>query len=94
MNLDGENTVNANVSTETEGVVHGNIQREEYHLTPENGDIHSQSVRLNGEVISVDSFGIIPELHPVRVNVKFPIIVAPFSVVFVHIPTLKLQACM
>ncbi|XP_024986351.1 heparanase-like protein 3 isoform X1 [Cynara cardunculus var. scolymus] len=67
--------------------------REEYHLTAKDGNLNSQTVLLNGKELSVNSTGIIPSLDPVEVNISNPIIVAPFSIVFVHMPDIHLPAC-
>ncbi|CAL9127885.1 unnamed protein product [Musa acuminata var. zebrina] len=67
--------------------------REEYHLTAKDGDIHSQTVLLNGNILAVDSSGNIPELEPVKVEATQPITVAPFSIVFAHIPYFYAPAC-
>lgn len=55
--------------------------REEYHLTALNGDLHSQTVLLNGNILSVNSSGSVPPLT----SQSDPITVAPFSIVFAHI---------
>ncbi|OAY31521.1 heparanase-like protein 3 [Manihot esculenta] len=60
--------------------------REEYHLTAKDGNLHSQTMLLNGNILTVNSSGDIPALEPVSVNLSKPISVAPFSVVFVHLP--------
>lgn len=67
--------------------------REEYHLTSKDGDIHSQTMLLNGNILSVDSNGNIPELEPVKVDATEPIRVEPFSIVFVRIAYIQAQAC-
>lgn len=67
--------------------------REEYHLTPLNGDIQSQTVLLNGKALRVDSFGSIPILEPVKVNSSEPITVAPYSIVFVSMLDVDALAC-
>ncbi|XP_057511696.1 heparanase-like protein 3, partial [Actinidia eriantha] len=69
------------------------MTREEYHLTAKNGDLHSQTVLLNGKLLTVNSSGIIPPLEPIHVNVSQPVIVTPFSIVFVHIPSIHVPAC-
>lgn len=69
------------------------IEREEYHLTAKDGDLHSQTVLLNGNELNVDHFGRIPLLEPVRVNPSHPISIAPLSIVFVHIPSIQVPAC-
>ncbi|GLT29619.1 hypothetical protein SLA2020_044730 [Shorea laevis] len=69
------------------------IVREEYHLTAKDGNLHSQTMLLNGNILSVDSSGNIRHLQPVHVNSTGPVIVAPFSIVFVHMPDVILPAC-
>ncbi|KAI3711722.1 hypothetical protein L1987_70265 [Smallanthus sonchifolius] len=67
--------------------------REEYHLTAKDGDLHSQVMMLNGKELRVNSYGGIPHLEPLYVNSSEIISVAPFSIVFAHIPHLTLYAC-
>lgn len=67
--------------------------REEYHLTPQGGNIHSQVMLLNGNVLSVNSDGDIPPLKPLYVSSSKPIRIAPFSIVFSHIPDAVVPAC-
>ncbi|KAK3043769.1 hypothetical protein RJ639_001965 [Escallonia herrerae] len=69
------------------------IMREEYHLTAKDGDLHSQTMLLNGKTLSVSSSGTIPALEPITVNLSDPIAIAPFSIVFAHIPSIHLPAC-
>ncbi|XP_020206949.1 heparanase-like protein 3 [Cajanus cajan] len=67
--------------------------REEYHLTPQGGDLHSQIMVLNGNALSVNSDGDIPSLEPLYVNSSEPIRVDPFSIVFAHLPDAVVAAC-
>ncbi|XP_057988099.1 heparanase-like protein 3 [Hevea brasiliensis] len=60
--------------------------REEYHLTAKDGNLQSQTMLLNGNILTVNSAGDIPVLEPLNVNLAKPIMVAPFSVVFAHLP--------
>ncbi|CAI9261192.1 unnamed protein product [Lactuca saligna] len=70
------------------------FRREEYHLTAKNGKLNSNTVLLNGKELSVNSTtGIIPSLDPIQVKLGSPIMVAPFSIVFVHIPNVHVPAC-
>ncbi|KAL5698260.1 heparanase [Ranunculus cassubicifolius] len=71
----------------------GGNSREEYHLTAMNGDLHSQTMLLNGKILAVNLSGDIPPLEPTSVNSSDPIRVAPYSIVFVHIPSIQLPAC-
>lgn len=67
--------------------------REEYHLTAQDGNLQSQSLVLNGNILSINEDGAIPGLNPLYVNTSTPIRVAPFSIVFAHLPYLILPAC-
>lgn len=67
--------------------------REEYHLTAKDENLHSQTMLLNGNILTVNSSGDIPPLEPIYVNSSTPIKVAPFSIVFAHIPSVVLPAC-
>ncbi|CAK7353780.1 unnamed protein product [Dovyalis caffra] len=67
--------------------------REEYHLTALNGDLQSQTVLLNGNMLSVNSSGSIPPLEPIKTSQSDPITVAPFSIVFAHIANFTVPAC-
>ncbi|GJZ81575.1 heparanase-like protein 3, partial [Tanacetum coccineum] len=67
--------------------------REEYHLTAKNRNLHSQVMMLNGKELTVDANDAIPPLEPVHVNSSEPISVAPYSIVFAHLPHLTLYAC-
>ncbi|KAG8375812.1 hypothetical protein BUALT_Bualt10G0139300 [Buddleja alternifolia] len=67
--------------------------REEYHLTAKDGDLHSRIMLLNGEILYVNSSGIIPPLEPRIVNLSEPITVAPFSILFAHLPSIQVPAC-
>ncbi|KAK1392719.1 heparanase-like protein 3 [Heracleum sosnowskyi] len=66
--------------------------REEYHLTAKDGNIHSRTMLLNGNPLTVDPSGRIPALKPLNILSSEPIIVAPYSIVFVHLPVV-LPAC-
>lgn len=67
--------------------------REEYHLTAKDGNLHSQTMLLNGNALTLTSSGDIPIFIPVHVNSSEPIEVAPYSIVFVHLPDVALPAC-
>ncbi|KAL0903389.1 hypothetical protein M5K25_027765 [Dendrobium thyrsiflorum] len=67
--------------------------REEYHLTAMDGNLHSQTVLLNGNILDLDANDGIPVLQSVKVDGRKPIYVAPFSIVFAHIPYFYAPAC-
>ncbi|CAN1170085.1 Heparanase-like protein 3 [Linum perenne] len=66
--------------------------RDEYHLTAKDGNLQSQTMLLNGMILTVNSQGEIPALEPRRVNSSRPIVVAPLSIVFARLPY-ALAAC-
>lgn len=67
--------------------------REEYHLTAPNGNLHSQIMLLNGNILAMDQNGEIPSLYPIKVDASESIRVAPYSIVFTHIPYFYAPAC-
>ena len=71
----------------------GESQRREYHLTAKDGNLHSQTMVLNGNILSVNSAGDIPSLNPIYVDSSKPITVRPLSIVFAHIPDAAVKAC-
>ncbi|XP_020589068.1 heparanase-like protein 3 [Phalaenopsis equestris] len=69
------------------------ITREEYHLTAMDGNLHSQTVLLNGKILDLDAQGGIPVLESVKVDALQPINVAALSIVFAHMPSFYAPAC-
>lgn len=74
-------------------VSNGETQREEYHLRAKDGDLHSRTMLLNGNALQINSAGDIPPLEPIHVNSTEPITIAPYSIVFVHMPNVVVPAC-
>ncbi|KAM1982178.1 hypothetical protein ACFX15_038573 [Malus domestica] len=70
------------------------IYREEYHLTPKDGDVKSKTMVLNGAPLEITKDGNIPELEPTRVDMKAPLRIAPLSIKFVVLPFFDAQACL
>ncbi|KAE8781343.1 heparanase [Hordeum vulgare] len=66
--------------------------REEYHLLPEGGNIHSQVMLLNGRALTTDA-GNIPRMEPIIVDAAQHISIAPLSIAFVHMPNYYAPAC-
>ncbi|XP_012067747.1 heparanase-like protein 2 [Jatropha curcas] len=67
--------------------------REEYHLTPKDGDVLSDVVLLNETpLLLTDSFDI-PAMNPKFVDPFLPIIVKPNSIVFVVLRDFNALAC-
>ncbi|KAL7239640.1 hypothetical protein ACSBR2_005520 [Camellia fascicularis] len=75
------------------GIKMSEMEREEYHLTANDGNLHSQIMLLNGNILTVNSSGEMPPMEPVSINSSEPITIAPFSIVFAHIPNVVLPAC-
>ncbi|XP_030468809.2 heparanase-like protein 3 [Syzygium oleosum] len=67
--------------------------REEYHLTPKDGNLLSQTVLLNGNILGVSPSGDIPALEANYVNSSSSIVVGPHSIVFAHMPYHVIPAC-
>jgi heparanase 1 len=67
--------------------------RLEYHLTAKDGNLHSQTMLLNGKILDVTPEGEIPSLEPVTVDADRRISVAPLSIAFVSLPYVQLPAC-
>jgi heparanase 1 len=68
------------------------LMREEYHLSPEDGNLRSQTSLLNGNPLNV-SKGELPRLDPVFREEHAPIKVAPLSIAFIVIPNFEAPAC-
>ncbi|XVF43098.1 hypothetical protein PTKIN_Ptkin02bG0012900 [Pterospermum kingtungense] len=95
--LNDQKTVRRNLKSRV--VVRPNIEfkgyqnREEYHLTPLDGDIQSNFVLLNDVPLNpLDSVDI-PAMDPKLVDASSPISVAPHSIVFVTIRDFNALAC-
>ncbi|KAL1325120.1 hypothetical protein AAHE18_13G138800 [Arachis hypogaea] len=70
------------------------LKKEEYHLTPKDGNIQSDVVLLNGTPLELTKSKKIPELKPKIVDASSsPIKVAPHSIVFVQINNFNAPAC-
>ncbi|KAL7097102.1 hypothetical protein ACP275_10G121900 [Erythranthe tilingii] len=94
INLDGNTTAKAKLSlSENDDGERLFDFRQEYHLTPLEGNIQSKTVLLNGQPLIVNSSGVIPIMEPVEVFGSRPITVNPHSIVFVHISNFAFKAC-
>ncbi|KAG0470300.1 hypothetical protein HPP92_016463 [Vanilla planifolia] len=89
LNLNRMTTTQVRVSSKG-----ANYQREEYHLTAEYGNLHTQTVLLNGNALLLDSLNSIPIMEPTKVDGSQPIEVAPLSIVFVRMPDFPARACL
>ncbi|KAK4430057.1 Heparanase-like protein 2 [Sesamum alatum] len=68
-------------------------QREEYHLTPKDGNIQSDVVLLNGTPLKLTESSDIPAMDPQVVDAASPITVRPDSIVFATLTGFKAPAC-
>ncbi|KAH0664324.1 hypothetical protein KY284_029255 [Solanum tuberosum] len=69
------------------------LSREEYHLTPLDGNLQSRTMLLNGKPLQLTENGHIPSLSPVLVNLKSPISVSPLSIKFIVFPNFSSPVC-
>ncbi|KAG6404064.1 hypothetical protein SASPL_136301 [Salvia splendens] len=70
------------------------LSREEYRLTPENGDLRSTTMLLNGQPLHLtETTGGVPDLVPVLVGTNAPLRVAPLSVAFMVYPNFNAPGC-
>ncbi|KAL2337318.1 hypothetical protein Fmac_011764 [Flemingia macrophylla] len=67
--------------------------REEYHLTPKDGNIQSDVVLLNGTPLQLTKSLDIPEMKPQLVDASSPIIAKPDSIIFIHTKGFKAPTC-
>ncbi|KAI4341456.1 hypothetical protein MLD38_026180 [Melastoma candidum] len=81
------------VSFTGEGSANEPLFREEYHLTPKDGVLQSQTVLLNGIPLEITENGNIPALKPALVDVRKPLSIAPYSIAFVVYPNFDAPAC-
>ncbi|KAJ0982038.1 hypothetical protein J5N97_010293 [Dioscorea zingiberensis] len=68
-------------------------EREEYHLTPMNGDLKSPFMLLNGVPLNITKDGEIPEMYPFIADASAPMHIAPSSIAFIKLKELKAPAC-
>ncbi|CAH8270412.1 unnamed protein product [Arabidopsis lyrata] len=71
----------------------GYLNREEYHLKPENGELQSKTMILNGKSLKPMATGDIPSLEPVLRGVNSPLNVLPLSMSFIVLPNFDASAC-
>ncbi|KAL2546697.1 Heparanase-like protein 2 [Forsythia ovata] len=72
---------------------YGTNQREEYHLTPKDGNIQSDVLLLNGTPLKLTESSDIPAMNPQLVDASLPITVAPDSFVFATLKGFQAPAC-
>lgn len=69
------------------------LLREEYHLTPEHGNIQSHTMLLNGHRLQLTEMGDIPTLVPVYRDVNSPLTVDSLSIKFIVFPNFNTPGC-
>nr|XP_043617013.1 heparanase-like protein 1 [Erigeron canadensis] len=70
-----------------------NLSREEYHLTPQDGDIRSKTMLLNGVPLKLTEIGDILSFRPAMVKVNTPISITPLSIKFLQFPNFDAPGC-
>lgn len=70
------------------------VSREEYHLTPMDGYLQSQTMLLNGSPLELTADGEIPSLDPVLRDVNTPIHMIPLSIAFIVFPNFDAPSCL
>lgn len=88
-----ENDVNLHPRRLLEDKENGGRQREEYHLTPRDGNIQSNVMLLNGTPLKLTKSLGIPTMNPKLVDTNTPIVVAPHSFVFATLKDFRAPAC-
>ncbi|KAH7852634.1 hypothetical protein Vadar_027220 [Vaccinium darrowii] len=71
----------------------GTSFRQEYHLTPKDGDLHSKTMLLNGKPLELTDNGDISHLSPVLVSAHSLMTIAPLSMKFVVFPYFEASGC-
>ncbi|CAI9754087.1 unnamed protein product [Fraxinus pennsylvanica] len=67
--------------------------REEYHLTPEAGNLQSRTMLLNGQALQLTERGDIPSLSPVPRDINSPITISPLSIKFIVFTNFNTPGC-
>ncbi|CAN7080709.1 unnamed protein product [Brassica oleracea var. botrytis] len=86
-------TIKSKVSWVGKKASDGYLNREEYHLSPKDGDLRSKIMMLNGNPLEPTVTGDIPKLEPVRYSVKSPVYINPLTISFIVLPTFDAPAC-
>ncbi|XP_062116611.1 heparanase-like protein 1 [Humulus lupulus] len=69
------------------------LYREEYLLTPANGQLRSKTMLLNGTPLGITKDGNIPNLEPTLADVNSPLSIISRSIKFVVLPNFDAPAC-
>uniref|UniRef100_A0A1J3FN51 Heparanase-like protein 2 n=1 Tax=Noccaea caerulescens TaxID=107243 RepID=A0A1J3FN51_NOCCA len=86
-------TIKSKVSWVGNKASDGYLNRDEYHLSPKDGDLRSKIMLLNGNPLEPTATGDIPNLEPVRHSVQSPVYINPLSISFIVLPTFDAPAC-
>jgi heparanase 1 len=69
------------------------LYREEYHLTPKDGFLRSETSVLNGVPLKLTDEGEIPKMDPVLNALNSPLYIVPRSIAFIVFPNFDAPAC-
>ncbi|CAH2044047.1 unnamed protein product [Thlaspi arvense] len=86
-------TIKSKVSWVGNKASDGYLNREEYHLSPKDGNLRSKIMLLNGAPLEPTINGDIPKLEPIRLGVNSPVYINPLSILFIVLPTFDAPAC-
>ena len=70
------------------------VSRQEYHLTPKDGYLQTQTMLLNGSPLELTADGELPSLNPVLRDVNTPVHMTPLSVAFIVFPNFDAPSCL
>ncbi|GAB2297157.1 hypothetical protein Dimus_031269 [Dionaea muscipula] len=87
------NDFNLHPPTNTTVQTQAKNKREEYLLTPQDGNIQSDVVLLNGEPLKLTKKNGIPEMNPKLADPSSPIVLMPHSILFATIRDFQAPAC-
>ncbi|CAN1151935.1 Heparanase-like protein 2 [Linum perenne] len=68
------------------------LSREEYHLSPKDGNLQSQTTVLNGIPVQLTEEGDLPKLEPVHTSLSSPLFISSLSIAFIVLPNFDAPA--
>ncbi|CAI0560186.1 unnamed protein product, partial [Linum tenue] len=74
-------------------VTDGSLFREEYHMSPKDGDLQSKTMLLNGIQLQLTEKEGIPNLQPIRSRLSSPLYISSLSISFIVFPNFDSPAC-
>ncbi|CAI0560178.1 unnamed protein product [Linum tenue] len=87
------NSLKRSVSWIGSEVTDGSLFREEYHMSPKDGDLQSKTMLLNGIQLQLTEKEGIPNLQPIRSRLSSPLYISSLSISFIVFPNFDSPAC-